>query len=219
MTRPAESSKQFLAALKGIAGPFRGLISPAFEYEPVDYGNVLFDEAVFTSKAGAKFAPDGIGRPAWCVGHATAREAEAKGYRPRVGSGNAADLSAMILEHGSSAGMVHFRGENVRIDVKEILVGAGLKCADTVVYRKSICGISDEGAALTVSTGSFIVPIFSSETVSIIQTWNINFAQAWVVAMSEDVASSAICLEPESISTLERPNLNEMAQITSRLIA
>ena len=219
LTRPTQSSELFLSALKYAAGAFRPYISPAFEYEAVAYPEVSFDAAIFTSKAGVQFAPNGNGRVAWCVGEATAQMAQANGYLTKTGAGNAVDLSKMILRSDSCGGMIHFRGENVRVDVKAILKDAGLTCADAVIYRKAVAGVPEGLREALNSAGDFILPVFSAETVSIIGDWRLNLSRAWIVAISEEVALDAQNLHPKGISTAANPNLDEMVRIMTRLIA
>ena len=219
LTRPTQSSELFRDALKAAAGAFRPYLCPAFEYEAVAYREVSFDAAIFTSKAGVQFAPSGNGRVAWCVGEATAQMARAKGYLTKTGTGNAMDLSKMILRSDLRDRMIHFRGENVRIDVKAILEEAGLTCADTVIYRKVIARVPEGLLDVLNSTDVFIVPMFSGETVSIIEDWGLDLERAWVVAISEEVALNAQNLNPKGISTAANPNLDEMVRIMTRLIA
>ena len=219
LTRPTQSSELLLGALKKVAGAFRPYFCPAFEYEPVEYPEASFDAAIFTSKTGVKFAPRGNGRVAWCVGEATAQMAQAKGYLTKTGTGNAMDLSKMILRSDLRDRIIHFRGENVRIDLKTILGAAGLTCTDTVVYRTVVAAVPDGLPDVLDSTDVFIVPVFSGETVSIIGDWGLDLNRAWVVAISEEVASDAQRLNPKGISTAANPNLDEMVRIMTRLIA
>ena len=219
LTRPTQSSELFRDALKDAAGAFRPYLCPAFEYEAVAYPEVSFDAAIFTSKAGVQFAPNGNGRVAWCVGEATAQMAQAKGYPTRTGAGSAMDLSTMILRSDSCDRMNHFRGENVRIDVRAILEGAGLTCRDTIVYRKVVAGVPEGLRDVLSPVDAFILPVFSGETVSITGGWGLDLNRAWVVAISEVVALDAQRLNPKGISTAANPNLDEMVRIMTRLIA
>ncbi|MDA9208301.1 uroporphyrinogen-III synthase [Octadecabacter sp.] len=219
VTRPAESAEQFVAGLEACAGQFRPLISPAFELEQVAFAPCLFDAAIFTSKAGARFAPEGEGRIAWCVGDGTAEVAAKRGYEPKVGVGSARELATLILRENPAGRHVHFRGENVRVNVMTILENAGMSCMEVVAYRKLINAPMSELSEVSMRVGSLLLPLFSAETVSILKEWPTSFEGSWVVAISKEVAEASMALKPLGVSIAERPNLHEMTQATVRLIA
>ncbi len=219
VTRPAESAAQFVAGLVERAGPFRPLISPAFELEPVAFSPRSFDAAIFTSKAGARFAPNGVGRIAWCVGEGTAEVAAKRGYTPKVGIGNARELASLILDENSAGRHVHFRGENVRENVMAILENGGMNCTEVVAYRKSINAPVSDLIDVEMRSKPWVIPLFSAETVSILQDWRTSFEGSWIVAISNEVADASLALKPQGVSCAKRPNLHEMTQATMRLIA
>lgn len=219
ITRPAQRAARFLEELRAVAGPFRPLVSPAFELEGVNYARGPFDGAIFTSSAAVEFAPNGEGRVAWCVGRKTAEVAERQGYVVKVGAGNADDLSKMILHERPAGELIYFRGENVRVNVKAVLESAGIPCAEVVAYRKAVNRPTDSFLAPYADHEFLILPVFSAETVSILADWPIVFERSWFIAISEDVGRLAEQLNPIGISCAAHPNLKAMSQASARMIA
>jgi len=219
VTRPREAAERFVAELRVAAGPFQPVVSPAFGLVSVEHNAQPFEDAIFTSKAAVSYAPDGNGRRAWCVGAATAAVAKGRGYDVRHGGGNAEDLVELILQEKPIGQLVHFCGENVRVNVTAALVRVGLNCESCVTYRKAILAPTMDVAALNGFTKSWILPIFSAETVSILSEWPVEFERAWIVAISREVEVEAMGLKPAGTIIADRPDLPEMINATARLIA
>lgn len=219
ITRPAEDARRFLAALEDLHGPVEAIVSPAFEYEHISTVIPPFEAAIFTSKVGVAHAPLGAGRPAWCVGYATAHAARGAGYDPISAGGTAQDLVALILDRKPREKLLHVRGEISRGDIMGILNAAGLNCHERIVYRKKPCQPVDEIVAALAADRNFVIPLFSGETVSIIADWALNIDGQNLVAISADVASEAQCLNPSEIVISDRPNMASMVRTTVRMIA
>lgn len=219
VTRPHDSAAQFVAALAQVAGPFRSVISPAFETVSVGAEIPAFDAAVFTSRAGVAFAPLGNNRPAFCVGQATAAAARDAGYSAISADGNADDLVDLILARAPKESLLHIRGEVSQGNVRERLRAGGLTCADVIAYRKSALAPTGAAVAALADAQQIIVPVFSAETGSILATWDIDFSRCHLVAISPAVAKSARGLGVQNISVVTEPNMAEMVAATSRLIA
>ncbi len=219
VTRPADSAARFVAALRDVAGAFEPLVLPAFEVEALAYEAVPFEDAVFTSRAGAMFAPDGAGRVAWCVGEATADAARAKGYVPKVGCGGADALVTLILEGKPRGRLVHFRGEKIRVFVTDRLNAENLNCLEIVNYHKRLNRPTAQQLAVLQEGRPCVAPVFSGETVSIIGDWDIPFDQVTMVAISPEVAEVAKGLQPFAVTCAQEPDLGAMVRATSRLIA
>lgn len=219
VTRPKERSDQFVADLTAAAGPFRSVVSPAFELVATDAVVPDFDAAVFTSRAGVAFAPKGRNKAAFCVGDATARAAGLAGYRTFSAKGTSADLVAMILAQNGTGAILHFRGETSVGDIIGAVKSQGISAEEVVVYRKSPQA-PDRNILTSVSYESHVIlPVFSAETVSIIETWEVDFSLCHVVAMSDAVATAAARLNPASIKVAQSPNQDAVVDATSLLIA
>lgn len=219
VTRPAESAQVFVDELRVLKPDADILVAPSFELKATDADIPDFDAAIFTSTAGVAHAPKGAGRLAFCVGAATAREAQRFGYEAVSADGAVADLTALILEGQPKGKLLHLRGEVAKGGIAATLQTSGLACSEVVTYQK-VALVPDAltfdqiGAAMAT-----IFPVFSGETVSILESWGLDFEAATVVAISADVAKVARVLEPKSIVTATHPDRAAMTQATARLIA
>jgi uroporphyrinogen-III synthase len=133
--------------------------------------------------------------------------------------GSADDLVTLILRQRRDVALLHIRGEISRGGIAKRLNDAGLKCHEVVAYRKAAKGPSQPiRDALSVSQ-NIIFPLFSAETVSILETWPLNFEGCTVVAISDVVAGASATLLPLNVVVSPAPNVHAMAQATARLIA
>ncbi|KAG1713739.1 hypothetical protein GQR58_002206 [Nymphon striatum] len=113
------------------------------------------------------------------------------GYTAVSSNGSAADLCQLILRDNPQGKLLHIRGEVSHGNVMQVLVHGGLECHEVVVYTKQPRCPDVSVRNMISSLQYFILPIFSTETVSIIASWGINLNAAHVVAISELVASEA----------------------------
>lgn len=219
VTRPLQGSKRFVEALSQIAPPFQPIISPAFENEKVSTKLPDFEAAIFTSQAGVGFAPPGQGRTAYCVGELTAKAARMSGYDSVSADGDATDLINMILSRHRDETLIHIRGEVSHGNVSFALRKAGLRCQEVIVYRKRPMLPTKEATAVFESGHPVVLPLFSSETVSIIAKWPFDFTASKIVAISPLVARESQTLSPLEVHVCQQPNMAEMARLSARLIA
>nr|WP_281376672.1 uroporphyrinogen-III synthase [Rubricella aquisinus] len=92
------------------------------------------DAVIFTSQNGVRFAPEGQGLRAYCVGDRTAAAAQARGYAAQSAAGSVDDLIAMIgADHAQT--LVHLRGAHSTGNVAGTLRNMGHDLRDEVVYR------------------------------------------------------------------------------------
>lgn len=219
VTRPAESAQVFVDDLRVLVPDVEVLVVPAFELRAVEGERPPFDVAIFTSTAGVGHAPKGAGRLAYCVGASTAKAAERAGYEAVSADGAADDLTALILEARPTGKLLHLRGEVAKGDIAATLQAEGLDCRELVVYQK--VALTPDALLLDQieKAARVIWPMFSGETVSIIESWGMDFTGATVVAISKDVAQAARALVPSRIIRAERPDRAAMTQATVRMIA
>ncbi len=219
ITRPAADAERFLQMLRVDSGPFEPIMCPAFSFEKIPAKQSDFDAAVFTSKAGVSFAPEGQGRVAYCVGDATAQLANDAGYAPLSANGSVEDLVEMILRKPPTVSLQYIRGENSTGDVTKRLISQGVRCTEVIAYRK-VQQVPSESIKKDVSNASkLILTLFSAETVSIIANWALPLDGCTVVAISDAVAKSALTLMPKEVVVSERPDMRGMAAATARLTA
>lgn len=219
VTRPEADAQRFVDALRAVSGQFDVITSPAFENEALSVDMPDFDTAIFTSQAGVAQAPRGNGRPAFCVGDATANAATDAGYVSVSAGGSADDLVALILRQRPDDALLHIRGAIARGDITKSLNEAGLRCQDVVVYRKATRGPSQTARDALESSEMVIIPLFSAETVSILENWPLHFGGCVVVAISDAVAGASRVLSPLNILVSDANDMRAMAQATARLIA
>lgn len=221
VTRPQAASDRFVEALKATAGPFQSLICPAFETIPlVSNADIpTFDVAVFTSQAGVAYAPAGLQRTAYCVGSVTAQAAKAAGYKAVDAGGNVNDLIKVILADAPKQTLVHLRGQVSIGNVSSGLTSGGLTCVDVVTYRKQPVSPKPEVMASVGVSPNLILPVFSSETVSIIADWDLDFSAAHAVAISLAVAEVIENLTPLTTTVSSRSDMRSMVAATASLIA
>lgn len=151
LTRPAESARRFAAELAALGLPV--VISPIIRIVPVAHDEGVAAAAqglIFTSAHAVPAAGTGRGRPAICVGPATAAVARAAGFRVTEGPGDAAGMMPMLADLGP--GWLHLRGRHV---ARELPV-PGL-----VVYDQQPVPLSAEALDLLAGVDPVILPLFS----------------------------------------------------------
>lgn len=151
VTRPQPAAGSFAERLRGMG--LRTLVAPLMRIAPVAHDAAAVDAArglVFTSVHGVAAAGKGRGRPAFCVGGATAEAARAAGYIVTTGPGDAAGLMPMLT--GLDEGWLHPHGRHV---------AARLPVRGMVVYDQLALPLSTEAAALLAGDGPVIWPVMS----------------------------------------------------------
>lgn len=219
LTRPIDASEKLVAALQkaGVTNPI--LIASGFEFEPIYAQIPPFDEAIFTSQAAVDFAPFGNGRFAWCVGDRTCDAATAKGYLAQTAEGDVEDLLKLILKGKPKGKLLHIRGEVSRGHIKDRLKAAAFPCSETIVYRKrGLSAPADLQSRIDGSEQVFVF-LFSAETVTFLEQWNINWGRSTLISISSNVAQAASCLGAMETLVAERPNQAKMIAAVQRLIA
>ena len=219
VTRPKTDSQRLIDALRTMSGSFVAINSPAFENESLSIEIPEFDSAIFTSQAGVIHAPRGNGRFAFCVGDATANAAMDTGYVSISAGGSADDLVALILSQRPDGALLHIRGEITHGEVAQQLNKAGLFCQEVVAYRKAVRGPSQSAREVASENQMIIVPLFSVETVKILEKWALSLDGCTVVAISGPVAGASTVLSPLNTIISNTPDFYAMLQATARLIA
>jgi uroporphyrinogen-III synthase len=211
MTRPEESSQRFAARM----GAVPVVISPLIGISFVEKAPEVRDgEHYVLTSAHAVAAISALGlpkRPAWCVGAATARAAEAAGLPARSADGDADALVAAIVHSEETAPLLHLHGAYTRGDVAGRLSAAGLTTRGAVAYLQPEQALSDVAQALT---GCAVVPVFSPRTARIFaENWH-GRARLYLVALSEAVAEPLRQIVAEEICVTARPDAEAMLEAT-----
>lgn len=150
VTRPQPAADRLAVRLRAEGLPV--LVAPLMRIVPVAHDAAALARApglVFTSAHAVTSAGPGGGRPAICVGPATARAAEAAGFRVTTGPGDAVGMLPLLegLE-----GWLHPHGAHV---------AATLPVPGMVVYDQQALPLPDAARALLDGVAPVIVPVFS----------------------------------------------------------
>ncbi|WP_323716842.1 uroporphyrinogen-III synthase [Paracoccus aminovorans] len=151
LTRPEPASRRFAAALAPLG--LRVLIAPVLEIVPVAHDAARLEGArglVFTSIHAVPSAGPGRGRPAICVGPATADAARAAGFRVTEGPGDAARMLPLL--DGLGQGWLHPHGAHV---------AKTLPVPGMVVYDQLRHPLTAEALAALAGEAPVILPLFS----------------------------------------------------------
>lgn len=151
LTRPEAASRRFAARLAPLGLPV--VISPILRILPLPHDRAAVDQAqglVFTSAHGVAEAGLARGRPAICVGPATARAARQAGYAVTEGPGDALGMLPLLQDLGP--GWLHVHGAHVARD---------LPLPGVAVYDQQAQPLSAAARTLLDAGGPVILPLFS----------------------------------------------------------
>ncbi|MEO1238451.1 MAG: uroporphyrinogen-III synthase [Pseudomonadota bacterium] len=219
LTRPAEGSDRFLDALDARGVPIAGaVVSPAVDI--VSVGDIVQvpdgAAAVFTSRHAVSRTRADVGTRAYCLGEATAEEAQRLGYSPRVAGGTAEDLLQLLLADRPLNALVYCHGTHVRRDIGTPLRQAGVTLTAHVVYDQPELAPNEAARAVLGGREPIILPLFSPRTAQIVKGWTQDrCADDIVIALSNAVAEAwqtdaRVAVEP-SMSAM----VDEVAAICS----
>ncbi|MDS9466245.1 uroporphyrinogen-III synthase [Paracoccus sp. MBLB3053] len=161
LTRPEDASRRFAAGLAELGLDL--LISPVLHIVPVAHDPAPLQAAkglVFTSVHAVPHGGEGRGRPAICVGPATALAAREAGFSVTEGPGDAARMMPLLDDLG--AGWMHPHGAHV---------ARALPVPGVVVYDQLPQGASSAAADLLARPGQVIVPVFSPRSSRLVSDW------------------------------------------------
>ncbi|WP_417206046.1 uroporphyrinogen-III synthase [Antarctobacter sp.] len=222
LTRPEPASRRFAEELRALGRQFDPVISPLFR---VDVTGPLPDASavrglIFTSANGVEAWQALGGRrdlPAFTVGAATARAAEAAGMRAHSADGSADDLVAMLLTHETPAPLLHLHGRHTRGDVAQRLSQAGVSCNSAVIYDQPAQPLTEQARAALLGTVPVVVPVFSPRTGKLLAQERAQ-APLLVAAMSEAVVNALRPLHKRDLKVAERPESEAMREVVSDLL-
>lgn len=181
LTRPAPAARRFVAALARPGLPV--LISPVLRIQPVAHDTARLAGArglVLTSVHALEAAGPGRGRPAICVGPATASAARAAGFDVTEGPGDAARMLPLLA--GLGAGWMHPHGRHIA----QILPVPGM-----VVYDQLPETLSDAARAALGGRAPVILPLFSPRSARLLaQQAGQAVAPLWLAPISAAAAAA-----------------------------
>lgn len=223
LTRPAALSTAFHAALLAGGVDADVIEAPVTRIDPV--ADVTMPEgmtgAIFTSRNGVAYAPDGTS-VAWCVGDATASDAQSKGWDARSAGGDVTDLlrriCADLLGYEADARLVHFCGAQTRGNVAETLSDVGISTQKSVVYRQVDHPLSKQAIARISDPISPVFPIFSPNSARRLVAQFPPGAQADFVAISQATADAVPSQFIKRIVIAEAPTAHSLIQKLRHMI-
>ncbi|WP_299360847.1 uroporphyrinogen-III synthase [uncultured Paracoccus sp.] len=151
VTRPEPGASRFAEVLK--AQGLRVHVAPLMRIVRVNHDPAALRAArglIFTSAHAVPAAGPGQGRPAICVGPATADAARAAGFAVTVGPGDAAGLMPMLGDLGD--GWLHPHGRHV---------AAEMPVPGMVVYDQQPLDLPADATRLLTTSAAVILPVFS----------------------------------------------------------
>lgn len=158
LTRPEPASRRFAAAAAHLG--LGVVISPVLSIVPVAHDAARLGDAaglVFTSVHGVAAAGAGRGRPAICVGPATAAAARASGFAVTEGPGDAARMLPLL--QGLGPGWLHPHGAHV---------AKRLPVPGMAVYDQQARALDGAARALLAGAAPVILPLFSPRSARIL---------------------------------------------------
>ncbi|WP_227269138.1 uroporphyrinogen-III synthase [Roseobacter weihaiensis] len=164
MTRPEGSNASFVDQIAAdVMARLDVIESPLIGIEPLGTPIELSAGAVaiFTSSNGVRFAPQGAGRAAYCLGRRTTQTAEAAGWRATFAGQTAAELVRFITAAHPAGNLHHLCGVHVRGDVVADLVAAGLKARRAVIYDQPLLPLNARAKDALAGNSHVLVPLFS----------------------------------------------------------
>lgn len=222
MTRPAEANARFADLLPPALHPQLTVIeSPLTDIVPLAARDDLTaaDVAVFTSVNGVRFAPDGDGRQAFCVGRRTTEVAQAAGWQAIFGGETADDLVAFLKVHPPKSALWHIAGRHTRGQVVDRLVAQGVTATGVTVYDQLLKPLTQQAREALQRPEPVIVPVFSPRTAARFAQECPKDAHPHVVALSRAVAAPMTKMDLATLEVAARPDAQAMVQCLEKLVA
>ena len=219
MTRPEAGSRAFVAALPDVVTQSCDvLMSPLIDIQPVTADVPEFDAAIFTSAHGVAHGPQALGRPAFCLGHATTRAAGQAGWQARqVGQDAETLVTALTAQHPAGR-MVHFSGTHTRGDVADRLQAVGLAVGCVAVYDQVLLPLSDAAQNRLKETDPVIVPLFSPRSALHFSEGAQFTAPLYLGAISAAAAANCAHVEHVALQIAGNPDRGAMIEVVRKLL-
>jgi len=220
MTRPRSASQAFLDRLPApVCARFRPIISPLIEIVSLDISVALSgdDGVIFSSANGVQAAPDGDGRAAFCVGSATTRVAQQRGWAARQSGTDADSLIATLIATRPARRLVHLSGLHTRGDIAARLSAAGLLAEHIALYDQRLCGLTPEAAKSISCAPMVVVPLFSPRTAAQFAHVAPRTSSVHAVAFSPAVAGALDGATLSGLTIATHPNAQAMGAALANL--
>lgn len=167
LTRPAKANIALRSAVPpDVRARVELVESPLVEIVPVKAADsgMTARAAIFTSANGVRFAPEGQGRLAFCVGEKTTAAANAAGWNAECFGQTAEALVQSLRQANLPDPTVHFCGVHVRGDIVADLASEKGDVRQFVVYDQRLLSLTPRARDVVSNQKPVIVPLFSPRT-------------------------------------------------------
>ncbi|MFL4469407.1 uroporphyrinogen-III synthase [Tateyamaria armeniaca] len=220
MTRPQSASEAFVASLPDATrARFEPVFSPLVEIVPLPLTVTInaHDSAVFSSANGVRAAPDGQGRIAYCIGSATTKVAQDRGWDARQMGTDADGLVKNLRSVAPENNLLHLSGVHTRGDVAGRLAKAGLNIKNIAVYDQRLCPLTPEASQIIATAAQVVVPLFSPRTAAQFLKVTPNTASVHAVALSAAIAAVLPADALASLTIATHPDAQSMGAALSHV--
>lgn len=222
MTRPVEANARFIRQLPApLSERLEVIESPLVEIvsESADFEIAVGEAVIFTSTNGVRYAPEGQGRQAFCVGQRTTEVANAAGW-DGVFCGQTSDaLVSSLLENPLSIRLWHVAGRHTRGQIAERLTAGGLQVTRVAVYDQVLRPLTLQAKSVLQQEKTVILPIFSPRTATQFAQDCPAGAHPHIVALSEAVAAPMAQLNCASFEIAATPDAQAVVKCLEKLVA
>lgn len=222
LTRPARANVRFVDQLPDALRDRLTIIeSPLIEILPVEAKVAIGpeDAVIFTSANGVRFAPDGQGRRAFCVGPATTTAAREAGWNA-VCKGETADaLVAALLAKPLSGQTWHLAGRHTRGQVAERLSQSGMQVTRVTLYDQRFTSLTPGACTALTGPDPVLVAVFSPRTATRFAQDCPKNAQPHVLTLSAAVAEPLRHLPLKALEIADHPTAEAMVARLEKLVA
>ncbi len=221
LTRPLTRARAFYDGLPAeMQARLLPVFSPLVDIVPRDVAVPIGskDAAIFTSQSAVAAGPDGAGRVAYCVGPATTRAAEARGWQAQQVGHDADSLVAGLISHPPAAQLVHVSGAHTRGEVAVRLGRAGLTVNHIVVYDQVLRPLKPAACEAITRESRVIVPLFSPRTAIQFAKTAPRATSICVAALSPAVAEAAAPIALGGLRIASAPNASALCDAIRGLL-
>ena len=224
ITRPEPSGAAFADRMRAAMGcGVEVILSPVLRIEHCGSLPDLrrYKTLIFTSRHAveAYVALGGVRDiPAYAVGDATGRAAQAEGMRVRVCDGDAASVIARVTADKVSGPVLHLSGDHVARDIAKDLTQAGIVTDQAVIYRQVAVGLSAQACAALSGERMVVLPLFSPRSARLLFEGTDVSAPLLVAAISEAAAREVPADVAVRLDIARSPDLEAMVALTGRLL-
>ena len=213
LTRPRAASQSFLASLApSVRARFAPVFSPLIDIVALDVPVTMSaqDMAIFSSANGVSAAPKGQGRTAYCIGAATTRAANGRGWAAVQSGTDAASLIAALTALKPDPRLFHLAGAHTRGDIAGHLTRAGLNVDHVALYDQHLCALTPEATDIIQTNARVVVPLFSPRTAAQFANVAPRTTSIVAVALSAAVADALGSLPLADLTIAKQPDAQAM---------